>query len=99
MKIWQCYDGLAAQQWVVTDDQRIVLNSTSFCLDDYKGILTNDNKVQTWTCSDGNTNQVWTFDKQTPPPVKTLQLHPNGNTKKCLDVRGAVYANGTPVQV
>ncbi|KIM35510.1 carbohydrate-binding module family 13 protein [Hebeloma cylindrosporum] len=26
-------------------------------------------------------------------------LHPNGNNKKCLDVRGAVFANGTPVQI
>ena len=35
----------------------------------------------------------------TPPPAGTHQLHPNGNTSKCLDVQGGVFANGTPVQV
>ncbi|KAF8890492.1 ricin B lectin domain-containing protein [Infundibulicybe gibba] len=34
-----------------------------------------------------------------PPPAGTVALHPNGNQAKCLDVRGAVYANGTPVQI
>ncbi|KAF8981382.1 hypothetical protein BDQ17DRAFT_1337346 [Cyathus striatus] len=29
----------------------------------------------------------------------TVAIHPNGNTNKCLDVKGAVYANGTPVQI
>lgn len=26
-------------------------------------------------------------------------IHPNGNVNKCLDVRGGVMANGTPVQM
>ncbi|KAF9447224.1 carbohydrate-binding module family 13 protein [Macrolepiota fuliginosa MF-IS2] len=26
-------------------------------------------------------------------------LHPNGNLNKCLEVRGGVLANGTPVQI
>ncbi|KAF9449742.1 carbohydrate-binding module family 13 protein [Macrolepiota fuliginosa MF-IS2] len=30
-----------------------------------------------------------------PPPL----IHPNGNNAKCLDVRGAVLENGTPVQI
>lgn len=30
---------------------------------------------------------------------KGTVLHPNGDTSKCLDVRGAQYANGTPVQM
>ncbi|RDB27209.1 Endo-1,4-beta-xylanase A [Hypsizygus marmoreus] len=35
-----------------------------------------------------------------PPPTETGRvLHPNGRNNKCLDVRGAVYANGTPVQI
>ena len=29
MKIWQCYDGLAAQQWYYTNDQRIALEGNS----------------------------------------------------------------------
>ncbi|GLB44971.1 putative G-X-X-X-Q-X-W domain-containing protein [Lyophyllum shimeji] len=35
------------------------------------------------------------------PPVNgfAVAIHPNGNTAKCLDVRGNVWANGTPVQI
>ena len=28
-----------------------------------------------------------------------VQIHPNGNNAKCLDVKGDVLANGTPVQM
>ena len=31
------------------------------------------------------------------PP--SLQIHPNGNKNKCLDVRGAVFENNTPVDM
>ncbi|TFK67156.1 hypothetical protein BDN72DRAFT_899185 [Pluteus cervinus] len=42
-------------------------------------------------CPGGNT---------TPPPTfNSTTLHPGGSIVKCLDVRGAVYENGTPVQV
>ena len=34
-----------------------------------------------------------------PPPTGSHQLHPNGNSGKCLDVQGGVMANGTPVQM
>ena len=35
-----------------------------------------------------------------PPPSGSGQaIHPNGDDSKCLDVRGAVFANGTPVQM
>ena len=34
-----------------------------------------------------------------PSPSGTVTIHPNGNTKYCLDVQGNVRANGTPVQV
>jgi hypothetical protein len=27
MKIWECFDGLAAQQWFYTDDNRIALEN------------------------------------------------------------------------
>lgn len=33
MKIWQCYDGLAAQQWYYTGDNRIALTNQGLCLD------------------------------------------------------------------
>ena len=32
-------------------------------------------------------------------PTGPLLLNPNGDTTKCLDVRGGVFANGTPVQM
>ncbi|BEI89301.1 uncharacterized protein CcaverHIS019_0206630 [Cutaneotrichosporon cavernicola] len=36
----------------------------------------------------------------TPPPKATgTVIHPNGDTSKCLDVQGANFANGTPVQI
>ncbi|KAJ3511090.1 hypothetical protein NLJ89_g4297 [Agrocybe chaxingu] len=38
-----------------------------------------------------------------PTPSPTCpgqgQIHPNGVYNKCLDVRGAVFQNGTPVQI
>ena len=34
-----------------------------------------------------------------PPPPNGVQIHPNGNTGKCLDVKSGVIANGTPVQM
>ena len=35
----------------------------------------------------------------TSPPTGSTQLHPNGNTGKCIDIQGANFANGTPVQI
>ncbi|KAF6763220.1 ricin B lectin domain-containing protein [Ephemerocybe angulata] len=34
-----------------------------------------------------------------PPPQKPVQLHPNYNWKKCLDVQGGRFANGVPVDI
>ncbi|KAF9562512.1 ricin B-like lectin [Agrocybe pediades] len=34
-----------------------------------------------------------------PSPPPASELHPNGNRNKCVDVRGAAFANGTPVQI
>ncbi|KAJ3507116.1 hypothetical protein NLJ89_g6483 [Agrocybe chaxingu] len=61
MKIWQCYDNLPAQQWYFTNDNRIALEGRGLCLDLPNGVLTNSNQVQTWQCTDGNNNQVWTI--------------------------------------
>jgi hypothetical protein len=61
LKIWQCYDNLPAQQWFYTDDNRIALEGQGFCTDLTNGVLTNGNRVQTWQCTDFNTNQIWTL--------------------------------------
>jgi hypothetical protein len=61
MKIWKCYDGLAAQTWVYNSaTQQIKLNSANQCLDvvDGKYNDTGFTLLQTWTCTAGNTNQV-----------------------------------------
>jgi len=60
MKIWTCYEGLAAQQWYWTDNNHIMLTGKGLCLDLTNGKLDNGNTVQTWQCSDGNKNQIWT---------------------------------------
>ncbi|TFK21499.1 G-X-X-X-Q-X-W domain-containing protein [Coprinopsis marcescibilis] len=61
MKIWQCYDNLPAQQWVFTDENRIVLQGASQCLDLRLGDLANGNQIQTWQCTSNNANQIWTL--------------------------------------
>ena len=45
----------------------------------------------------------WDFSSggsSSPPPASgTYTIHPNGDESKCLDVEGANYANGTPVDM
>lgn len=60
MKIWQCYDNLSAQAFYYTDDKRIAVTDQGRCLDLTDGILANTNQVQTYKCTDFNTNQIWT---------------------------------------
>lgn len=38
---------------------RLTTHNLGFCMDLDNGILTTNYKVQTWTCSDNNENQVW----------------------------------------
>lgn len=87
MKIWQCYDNLPAQQWFYTGDNRVALTNRGLCLDltdgacsfpvytDYKGKKTNANVMQTWECTPGNTNQIWTSD----PTVQRRSLRYSQN--------------------
>lgn len=35
----------------------------------------------------------------TPPPPASHQIHPDGNTAKCLEVQGGVFSDGTLVQM
>ncbi|KAG6908084.1 hypothetical protein DXG01_006219 [Tephrocybe rancida] len=62
MKIWKCFAGLPAQTWFYTDDNRIALLGKGLCLDLPNGVHANSNQLQTWACTDNNTNQVWTLD-------------------------------------
>ncbi|KAG6917257.1 hypothetical protein DXG01_003204 [Tephrocybe rancida] len=58
MKIWECFDGLPAQTWFYTDDNRIALLGKGLCLTRTYGY---GNRAQTRTCTDGDHNQVWTL--------------------------------------
>ncbi|KAJ3552595.1 hypothetical protein NM688_g4074 [Phlebia brevispora] len=105
MKIWQCYADLPAQEWYYTSDNRIALFNQGLCLDLTNGNLTDGNILQTWDCTANDINQIWfTTAGITPPPPPPepptpAQIHPNGNTAKCLDVAGGVFADGTAVQI
>ncbi|KAL4259364.1 Ricin B lectin domain-containing protein [Pleurotus pulmonarius] len=61
LKIWQCYDNLAAQKWWYTEDKHIALEGKGQCLDLPGGNSGNGNVVQTWECAYGNKNQIWTL--------------------------------------
>lgn len=58
-KIWQCYDGLEAQSFYFTGDNRIAVTGKGQCLDLTDGKKDNGNVLQTWQCIDYNTNQIW----------------------------------------
>ena len=56
----QCYSGITAQTWYYTTDNRIAVYNQGQCLDLTNGVVTDGNVLQTWACSTGNNNQVWT---------------------------------------
>lgn len=69
-KIWQCYDGLAAQNWYYTapGDDHIALTGNTVCLDVRAESGPQQNKpygslkdVQQWQCAGGNGNQIFTI--------------------------------------
>ena len=62
MKIWQCFTGLPQQSWTpIQTSGSIKLTAANFCLDLTNGNTTNQNVLQIWTCSQGNTNQIWSL--------------------------------------
>ncbi|TFK65369.1 carbohydrate-binding module family 13 protein/putative endo-1,3-beta-glucanase, partial [Pluteus cervinus] len=101
LKIWECYDNLPAQDWWYTDDNRIALTNQGQCVDLPSGDATNSNQVQIWKCTDNDGNQAWTDYNagDAPAPKTTVALKPGNSSNKCLDVRGAIFENGTPVQI
>ncbi|KAH8833973.1 carbohydrate-binding module family 13 protein, partial [Flagelloscypha sp. PMI_526] len=60
LKIWQCYDGLPQQQFYITGDHRIAVEGKGQCLDQPNGNDAAGTQTQTYQCTTGNTNQVWT---------------------------------------
>ncbi|KAJ7214166.1 ricin B lectin domain-containing protein [Mycena haematopus] len=62
------------------------------CLDVPNGSNENGVKLQIWTCTAGNTNQIWT--------VHNGDSHIEWNgTGKCLDLTNGNSASGTPIQL
>jgi choline dehydrogenase-like flavoprotein len=59
LKIWQCYEGLAAQSWSFANGA-IKLQSADQCVDLTDGSTAPSNPVQTWQCYPGSENQQWT---------------------------------------
>jgi len=60
MKIWQCFSDLPQQTWTPTTTVGpIQLTNANFCLDLTNGVTTNQNILQIWTCTTGDTNQSW----------------------------------------
>lgn len=61
LQIWSCIEERPAQQFYYTEDLRIaVTDQEGQCIDLTDGILDNGSAMQTWKCTDNNTNQVWT---------------------------------------
>jgi len=100
MKIWQCFANLPQQTWTpVTTSGNIQLINSNLCLDLTNGNKTNSNVLQIWTCGGGNPNQIWSVTPAEQPPSATLNVHPNGDNSKCVDVVAAKFADGTPVDI
>ncbi|KAF6764149.1 G-X-X-X-Q-X-W domain-containing protein [Ephemerocybe angulata] len=61
MKIWQCFDSVPAQSWQFTQDNQIALQGTGLCLDLPNNNSANGQVLQTWSCGNLNTNQIWSI--------------------------------------
>ncbi|KAJ9107967.1 hypothetical protein QFC20_003652 [Naganishia adeliensis] len=68
LKIWQCYDGLPAQQLYITGDNHIAVEGDNQCADVKAESQASQAKpygslkdVQSWQCSGGNPNQIFGF--------------------------------------
>ncbi|WVW81160.1 hypothetical protein I302_103151 [Kwoniella bestiolae CBS 10118] len=72
IKVWTSYPGLFRQIWYLTDDDRIAITNGSQCLDE--GL----NGPQTYTCTTGNANQVWTIIATTPTTPGVQPSIPSG---------------------
>ncbi|KAF4606091.1 hypothetical protein EYR38_000136 [Pleurotus pulmonarius] len=69
VELFDC-NGSVGQNWSIVKGQtKVQLAGTNFCLDagsgqcmDFRdGLFVNNNTVQTWKCTDNNTNQVWSL--------------------------------------
>jgi hypothetical protein len=73
-KVYTCYPGTAAQHWYFTGDKRLAITGGDQCLD---LDTSSTGRPQTYACTPGNTNQVWTpgavLTSEPPvPPTTTI---------------------------
>ncbi|KAK1219974.1 hypothetical protein PQX77_017278 [Marasmius sp. AFHP31] len=65
LRVSSCGDimsGIPITKWIVEGDRFRAANSpNNQCLDLTAGILDTGRNLQTWECTEGNANQVWTF--------------------------------------
>lgn len=73
----------------------VKLDLDSKCADDTNNSGSNGNKVQIWTCGNGDVAQKWTYYPDSNPGGDGVVEH-NG---KCLAVSGGRIANGTLVEL
>jgi hypothetical protein len=70
VKVWQCYEGLPAQQWESFGSRQGFgrrLNGTNLCLDVTDGRFANGTPMQVWKCHTGSKNQ-WIQSHPVPVP-------------------------------
>lgn len=89
-----CNSAFDAQNWAYTTggsaSQQLKVWGDK-CLDVQDGRNADGTKLQIWTCSGGNTNQLWT-----PNTDGTFQW---AGTNKCVDLTDGSTANGNQLQI
>ncbi|WRT68135.1 uncharacterized protein IL334_005110 [Kwoniella shivajii] len=77
LKVWTSYPGLYQQTWYLTGDNRIAITGGNQCLDE------GTNGVQTYQCTPGNTNQVFTIGGGGPSPSSSAVPSSSSSPPQC----------------
>ncbi|KAL0572782.1 hypothetical protein V5O48_009177 [Marasmius crinis-equi] len=64
------------------------------CLDVPKGDSSNGNTLQIWTCTEGNTNQLWSIEGPEDSGFRPISW---ASHSKCIDVKDGKYSAGNDV--
>ncbi|OCF74451.1 hypothetical protein I204_04826 [Kwoniella mangroviensis CBS 8886] len=71
LKVWTSYPTLYQQTWYLTGDNRIAITGGNQCLDE--GV----NGIQTYQCTTGNTNQIFTVGGGSSPSSSSSSAAPS----------------------
>ncbi|KAJ8091966.1 hypothetical protein PM082_024201 [Marasmius tenuissimus] len=72
--------------------RQLKLSGTDLCLDVKDGLNADGAKLQLWTCTPGNDNQLWSRNANTGAWQWV-------GTNKCIDLTGGLKTDGNPIQV